>query len=442
VLIAIAAAAGAQIALGQLREATERNARIRDERLALAQLMSLFKDLETGARGFALTGEHEYLDPYDNARAVLHARYADTRSVLHDEGFTDFSWDILDALVDERIRLAREVVDERRKLGRGIVNAQALFDEGKATMDHIRLLAEQLDGELLGQAGEINRRVAETRRNAMLLGWGAMLAVGGLIAVSILLLHLERLARQRLERALRQSNEQLETRVAARTAELSAARARIASFAAEQEQSVEGERRRIAREVHDQLGAVFTGIRLILRSLPAGAVPAESAQALADAADMGASTARRIANELRPPLLDDLGLGPALTNLLERLFQNTETAVSVAVSGTETLSERQALGIYRIVQEAGTNVLRHAGARHFAVSGDLADDGYRLALRDDGVGLATHGGRQGALGLTGMRERAELLGGDLAVQDQTGAGTTLILHLPLSDEYQREDTAA
>ena len=226
----------------------------------------------------------------------------------------------------------------------------------------------------------------------------------------------------------------LEQRVDARTAELQSAKERISRFADQQERTVEAERQRISREVHDQIGAVLTGIKMIFRGLPTGVLPQGQERELITALDLGVATARRIASELRPPLIDDLGLQAAVEQLLETSFRGNGIIHAVRLDDADILNERQALAAYRIIQEASTNVLRHARASHFAVTGRVEDNScYGITIMDDGIGMSTTAGRPGALGVAGMQERAELLGGSLTIGNTPhGSGVVVSLQIPLS----------
>ena len=444
-LIALGAAFVFEETLAELGSLTDRRGTLRDGRWQLAQTLSLFKDLETGARGFVLTGAEEYLEPYTRAQATLPQAYAETRRVATAGQIEGFPWSELDRWVDERIRLAGELVQTRRLPEWAGTAPPRIFDEGKQAMDSIRALMGRLDAHEAARVAELNQQISTMRQRATLLGWTAAFAIVVLIGSSSWLLLIERRARLGVEQQLRDANQHLEARVATRTRELREARERIAAFAAGQEQFVEAERRRIAREVHDQIGAVFTGIKLIFRGLPPGSLPAAQEKALLEAVEMGVATARRISAELRPPLLDDLGLEAALERLLEGMFRNSQVIFAVELAGHDALDARQALSVYRIVQEAATNVLRHAAALHFVVSGGPADDGsYRITLLDDGIGMAP-APQPATLGLTGMHERAELLGGTLSFASEPNGGTSLQLSLPLTRRPTKdthEDPAA
>lgn len=234
----------------------------------------------------------------------------------------------------------------------------------------------------------------------------------------------------------------LEAQVSVRTQELQAAKDRISSFATQLEDSVEAERQRISREVHDQVGAVLTGIKMIFRSLPKGSIPEIHEKGLLEALDVGVATARRIAAELRPPLIDDLGLGAAVEQLLETSLSPVRILYSVNLEDCECLSKRQTLGVYRIIQEACTNVVRHSGAAHFAIKGARTADGtYEITMTDDGVGMPNEPARKGSLGMTGMLERTELMGGKLTAVGTPHNGVTLTLVLPLTVEFPRHENS-
>lgn len=235
-------------------------------------------------------------------------------------------------------------------------------------------------------------------------------------------------ARGELER----SRQELENRVGERTAALADARNRVARFAAAQQRALEQERRRVSREVHDQIGQVFTSIQLILASVAPGMLPPGHSAALAQALAMGVATTRRITAELRPPLLDDLGLVAALEHFTQDLSKRGRLACEVAVHDAEGLGETYTLCLFRVMQEAVTNALRHAGARHLKISGSKHGAGvYVFSIEDDGCGFDPAQVRPGAIGRSAMRERAALLGGNCRIISAPGRGTLVEVRLPL-----------
>lgn len=213
---------------------------------------------------------------------------------------------------------------------------------------------------------------------------------------------------------------------------------RIASFASAQDKAIEQERRRVAREVHDQMGQVFTAIRLIVQSIPRDALPADQETALQRALDMGIASARRITAELRPPLLDDFGLAAALDQYSKEVSQAGTLACTTSVDD-EGLSDAQALGLFRIAQEAVTNVLRHARATRIDITGRCQDASYRLYIEDDGAGFDPELVRAGAMGLTNMRERARLMGGNCGIARRPEGGTRIEVSLPLDKNGENRE---
>ena len=413
--------------------------------LRIEKTLSLFKDLETGPRGFALTGDESYLAPYHAALKSLPGEITRIEAGFSGLDTADFSWADFHRLIAHRLAIAAQVIKERRE-GRNIVfDEKPLLYSGKQTMDAIRqnfaILADHQRAFIEAKNAELSR----ANQMSLIVSWLASGLTILLMGLSIHLFLSERRIRRQLAADLRLAHDTLEERVATRTRELAAARNRIAGFADELDHQVEAERLSLSREVHDQLGPIFTAIRMALMGLPPGALPREQAAMLDQSLDTGVATTRRIAAELRPPLLDDLGLEAAVQHFVAGLFQNSGVHTTVVLADHKHLGERQALSVFRLIQEAATNVVRHAGAANFAIQGACSADAYEITMADDGKGMDLGKIRPGALGLNNMRERAELLGAAWAIDSQPGTGTRLRLLVPLADQTEREireDTAA
>lgn len=220
--------------------------------------------------------------------------------------------------------------------------------------------------------------------------------------------------------------------VEARTAELRAARQRLLEFTQKLQDEVERERLRIAREVHDQIGAVITGVSMLLSGRTAAALPEDKRQVLHAALDQGLATVRRITAELRPPLLDDLGLQAAVQEMATALLQPQGIACRVNLEGSECLTPRQTIGCFRIIQEAVTNVLRHSACHACEITGRVVDGTtYVVEITDDGVGLPGALDLEGHFGVVGMRERAHLMEGALRIGNRSGRGCMVSLSIPI-----------
>jgi len=197
----------------------------------------------------------------------------------------------------------------------------------------------------------------------------------------------------------------------------------------------ESERARLARELHDETGQALTSILLGLKALDERVETAESRTALAELRELVVSTlqdVRRLSVELRPAALDDFGLVPAIERLLDTVAERTGLAVDVQSQlGERRLPAEAETVLYRIVQEAVTNVLKHADARSVTVRLDHSGNGVTLVVQDDGTGFDPDGARDGGVGLIGMRERVALVGGRLSIESAEGAGTMLTAEVPI-----------
>jgi two-component system sensor histidine kinase UhpB len=193
----------------------------------------------------------------------------------------------------------------------------------------------------------------------------------------------------------------------------------------------ETERRRIARELHDEVGQVLTAVVLQLDRVHAGARgdDREEVEQAREAVRASLEEVRDIARRLRPEALDDLGLRSALAALTNDVARTAGVRVERRLTAAlPALSADEELVVYRVAQEALTNAVRHAGARHARVQLDGSEGAAELVVRDDGAGFDVGATPEGA-GLRGMRERAVLIGATLEVSSAPGEGTTVRLRL-------------
>jgi signal transduction histidine kinase len=200
----------------------------------------------------------------------------------------------------------------------------------------------------------------------------------------------------------------------------------------------EDERRRIAREMHDQFGEQLTGLALRIATLKSGCADrpdllaqVEALEKVARQLDHGVD---QLVWELRPTALDDLGLRAALTNYVQDWSQRVNISAELHTSGLldDRLPSEVETTLYRIAQEALNNVAKHARARTVEIILERRADHVLLIIEDDGVGFETTeapGARQG-FGLLGMQERAALVGATLQIES-TGGGTTILLRLAM-----------
>jgi signal transduction histidine kinase/DNA-binding response OmpR family regulator len=258
------------------------------------------------------------------------------------------------------------------------------------------------------------------------------------------------LERARLYAAAQSARVELEARVAARTAELTAANAELQQSREELRRLSrhlqalrEEERARIAREVHDDLGGALTGLKMDLKRIERSTDPRQEKllaqlRELSASVDSVVSSVRRIATELRPALLDDFGLPAAIEWQLQEFEQRSGIRGNLQLAVSDLpLAPDAATALFRVFQEALTNVARHAQASQVYVSLQEEDGCAVLDIRDDGRGFQLSELLQGrSLGLIGMRERVQLLAGHLDIIGEPGHGTRVLVRVPISGNGQ------
>lgn len=202
-------------------------------------------------------------------------------------------------------------------------------------------------------------------------------------------------------------------------------------------ETLEEEIKRIAHAVHDEAGQLLVYVHLALASLSDGATPdqKESFQRITQLLNQVETQLRQLSHELRPAVLDDLGLVPALRFLADGASKRSNLRIEISADFTQRLSGPVEIALYRIIQEALTNASKHARAQSLFIR--LWAEGSQLlcTVEDDGVGFAPRvlqsPGAAPGLGLLGMRERLHALGGTLEIASSPGSGTKISLRLPI-----------
>jgi two-component system sensor histidine kinase UhpB len=193
----------------------------------------------------------------------------------------------------------------------------------------------------------------------------------------------------------------------------------------------EEERRRLARDLHDEVNQALTAILLRLEALSHAAPEAgDELLELKKLVNQAMAELLHLARQLRPTALDDHGLVPAIESQLRRFSAQTGVSAELHTAGDpRSLNSEQEIVVYRVAQEALSNVAQHAAARRVELGLSADRDGVELTIRDDGRGFDPATERD-SLGLSGMSERARLLGGRLDVESRPGGGTELVLQVP------------
>ena len=386
-------------------------------------------DAETGQRGYLLTGRAEYREPYDRALAKIqeafrvldryYGRDPEPRAVLAK----------LHALAETRLsELALTI--RLKEEGRSSAGTEIVLSGiGKEQMDALRALSSEL---LAHETRNVARSQQDILRTLQVSRVGiAVLCAVGLMALFMYLRLTGALEAQQQEqrRLLQAERDRLEIEVAQRTAQLT-------ELAQHLQTAREDERHRLARNLHDDLGSLLTSAKLDaarIRSRLTGTAP-ETLELLSHlVATLNSSIAlgRRIIEDLRPSALGNLGLVPTLEILAREFAEQTGVQVHCALEPVQ-LRPAAELIVYRLVQEAITNITKYARAEQVWIQLAERDGRVQVAVRDDGVGFDTSARSTSAYGLVGMRFRVEAEGGTLLLRAAPGQGTVIEANLPTS----------
>ena len=244
---------------------------------------------------------------------------------------------------------------------------------------------------------------------------------------------------KRAEEELQKVHAELEKRVVERTEELSIANTTLRALSAKLIHAQEQERTRISRELHDDLGQILTAITLDLQRVMKHGGPMKEKNLLVRVLAANQDARQRLqelSSLLRPRVLDEVGLKEAIETYITEFQERTAVGIELSIqTGRTTISDAAGISIYRILQEALTNVSRHARAHRVSVSLTIQQKRATLRIKDDGVGFNPAGARmEKTLGLLGMRERAILMGGEFSLYSARGHGTELVVSLPLTKQ--------
>lgn len=417
-----------EVAYRQAMASLDNLGRMSIARVDTLTLLRLMVDAETGQRGYLLTGREEYLQPYRNSIDELRRRTSEL------------------AVYYERDAAARaDVIELRQSVDRKVSEMQstlALFQDGK-TDSALQLLLTDIGREQMEavrrastrlidrEADRIQRERAEVYTTLRL----GRLGVGTMTALSLLALLLYLRQRSAVEQlrneqrqALERERDQLEALARERTQQLT-------ELARHLQTAREDERSRLARDLHDELGALLTAAKLDVARLKSR-LPDASPEVvtrmshLTETLNSGIAMKRRIVEDLRPSSLSNLGLVAALEILAREFGEASGLQVNTDLSAVN-LSSSAELTTYRLVQEATTNIAKYAKAQSVTIRVAKHADGVEVSVTDDGIGF--NPGQQhhsSAHGLLGMRFRVESEGGRMLLTTAPGEGTSIRAVLP------------
>ena len=386
-------------------------------------------DAESGQRGYLLTGRKEYLEPYrdafddiDNALKWLSAYYARG-------GRESATMQRLKTLVQRKLSeldATMRLYDEGRAEGwRSVL----LTDIGKEQMDDIRRVSEQLLAEEARKDAAGHKEVYDT----LLLN---RIGVAAMSAISLLALAMYLRQTAALEAHRREQQRQIEAERDRLEAEVERRTAQLTELAQHLQTAREDERSRLARELHDELGALLTAAKLDAARIKSrlGSNSPDATERLAHLSGIlndGIALKRRIIEDLRPSSLSNLGLLAALEIQSREFAERSGIQVECRLEPV-TLGPAAELTVYRLVQEAFTNIAKHAQAQRIEVVLAERDGKAEISVRDDGVGFDPKVRRASTHGLLGMRYRVEAEGGRFMLESRPGQGTRVLANLPLS----------
>lgn len=390
------------------------------DRLAL----QLF-EAQSATRGYALTRDPIQLTTFRTA-------VAKTDDLLH--SIETFRGNGADVRTRELVQHARAQIARMHAVTQAIEAGTApdrsWFEQGTRAMDAYKREHYLIKAELLTRNLENVQESVEGFQNARVATVFLAIASLLLLVLAVWQKQGKQELQDRIQDLLEAENERLEREVQHRTQELTD----LATYLTE---VPEAEKQRLARELHDELGALLTAAKLdadsIERTLPpeSRALVAQRLARLRQSLVSGITLKRRITNDLRPALLYELGLIDALRSLIDEFRQSAEVEVGADLPDTEPeLSEAVSLSLFRIVQEAFTNIRKYAGAKHVHVTLQVTERAIELAVEDDGVGFDPASPKLARHGLAGIKHRVMTHGGRLDIVTAPGAGVKVRATIP------------
>lgn len=410
------------------QDAVEQMTHGQNTRSAVNTLLQSMLDAETGQRGYLLTGNDTYLEPYDKAVATVQTNLDRLRNQFMDSPDDMQEFALLSRQISRKLAEMELSLRLRRQGNEDAWKFILHTDVGKEHMQAIRKHALELIARS-DQRVELGKQQIEQSLMLSRIGIATVTAIG-LLAFYTYLRQAQALqtVSQREQALLERERDRLEGLVRERTATLS-------ELANHLQEVREEERGHLARELHDELGALLTAAKLDVARLKSkidATAPdiAERLKHLTETLNSGIALKRRIIEDLRPSSLSNLGLTAAIEILTREYAERAGIEVETSLEAVK-LPDAAQLTVYRMVQEALTNIGKYAKAQKVLVSVHSYPTHVTVQVRDDGVGFDPAGVRPTSHGLAGMRHRVEAAGGRLSLTSNPGEGTLLSAVLPL-----------
>ena len=396
-------------------------------RINIQGLLRHMVDAETGQRGYLLTQRKDYLKPYSEALDDIDESMRWLEKYYADDPVRTLAFVKMRRLVEGRMS---ELQETMRVFDAGkpeVAKLLLMTDIGKEHMESIRVLSAEL---VTHESAKVAAGRKDVYASLMLnrIGVAAMTAIS-LLALFLYLRQTQALDRQQKEqqRLLQAEADRLEHEVRRRTEQLT-------ELAQHLQTAREDERSHLARDLHDELGALLTAAKLDAARLKSrlGVLTPEAADRLThlnQTLNSGIALKRRIIEDLRPSSLSNLGLVAALEIQAREFADRSGLRVDASLAEV-SLKASSELMVYRLVQEAFTNIAKYAKAKRVEVKLWSEAGEVRVSVRDDGVGFDTGVPRTSVHGLLGMRYRVEAEGGVMTLSAAPGQGTQVAARLP------------
>jgi signal transduction histidine kinase len=417
----------------RLQEAGERLQQSAEREHAIDALQDSIARAIAAQRGYLLSGDHNYFELYDKALAEVEPRLESLRTQYNAATVATGDVHDLTILIGKRLADLALLISMQDKQGAAAATALLKSSLGLDTGQAINKVLDGLREHEAAEHGDAASFWGGTLSFSRWITYGGIVVNMLLIGIASRLVFVDIRRRQQSNEQLRDQKSRLEREVEERTRELMELSTHLQSVA-------EREKASLARELHDELGGLLVGARMdiswaeqhLSKIDPATKLRLDRVQ---ESLAAGVDLKRRIIEELRPTLLDNVGLFAALR------WQLKETCGRAGIRCTESYPEEEprfkseaSIALYRIAQEAFNNVVKHSQATTVDVSLDLDEETLLLRIVDDGTGIPA--GRFTAIashGLASMRHRVRALGGRLDVRSPAESGTVVVVQVPLAN---------
>ena len=396
-------------------------------RATINKLLQQMLDAETGQRGYLLTGDERYLEPYNAALADVNQNLDELRSLTSTSPAELAEFSMMSRSMSRKLAEMDLTVRMRKNGQTDAWKFVITTDVGLQQMDAIREQANKLASASIQK---LEQGEAQINRSLQLSRIGiAIMALAGLLAFYMYLKQTQSLLEsgEREKHSLQRERDQLDLQVKERTANL-------AELATHLQNVREDERGHLARELHDELGALLTAAKLDVARLKSRLPPnlpevLERLAHLTNTLNSGIALKRRIVEDLRPSSLSHLGLVASLEILGREFEERSGLSITTDLEHVDLGGAAQ-LTVYRLVQESLTNISKYAEATQIVISLQNMESYITIEVHDNGIGFDVDKVASNSHGLSGMRHRVEAGGGRLTVTSEKGSGSRIHAVLP------------